>query len=215
MMPEEQSHAMESSAHGRVQRTGHIGGGIRFDFAERMLRAREDHRLAEFSQRVRQGRAGIAHRIGAVQHHERVGVIGMRAQIVDHRLPIIGRRIRRINQRIKFGERKQAGVHMRILKQTEQPSTGVGARNQTIRRVDHPDCATGVGDVNAHCLPPYRKIDAPGGRPVCSAAHFTVLSDIVSGYLPGVCVVSSTSATPLPLSSSISSIRSPLMRPRT
>ena len=47
MMAEEQADAMKTSAHRGVQRTRDVRGGVRFDFAERMLRPRENHRLAE------------------------------------------------------------------------------------------------------------------------------------------------------------------------
>ena len=52
MMAEEQADAMKTSAHRGVQRTRDVRGGVRFDFAERMLRPRENHRLAETGQRV-------------------------------------------------------------------------------------------------------------------------------------------------------------------
>ena len=102
-------------------------------FAERMLRPRENHRLAETGQRVRQRGARIAHRIGAVQHHKCIGVIAVRAQVVRHRLPIVGRRVRRIDQRVQLGEREQARVQMRVLNQPAQPAAHIGARNQTVR----------------------------------------------------------------------------------
>ena len=86
-----------------------------------------------------------------MQHHERVGIIAVRTQIVDHRLPIVGSRIRRVDKRIKLGEREQARVHVRVLQQTGQPSASVGARNQAVRRVNHADSAAGICDVNAHC----------------------------------------------------------------
>ena len=86
-----------------------------------------------------------------MQHHERVGIIAVRTQIVDHRLPIVGSRIRRVDKRIKLGEREQARVHVRVLQQTEQPSASGGARNQAVRRVNHADSAAGICDVNAHC----------------------------------------------------------------
>ena len=150
MMAEEQADAMKTSAHRGVQRTRDVRGGVRFDFAERMLRPRENHRLAETGQRVRQRGARIAHRIGAVQHHKCVGVIAVRAQVVRHRLPIVGRRVRRIDQRVQLGEREQARVQMRVLNQPAQPAAHIGARNQAVRRINHADRAAGICDVNAH-----------------------------------------------------------------
>ena len=151
VMSKKQSHTVESSAHRSVQRTRDIRSGIRFDFAERMLRSRENHRLAEIGQCIRKRGARIAHRVGAMQHHERVGIIVMRTQVVNHRLPIVGRCVRRVDKRIKLGEREQACVHVRVLQQAEQPSASVGSRNQAVRRVNHADGAAGICDVNAHC----------------------------------------------------------------
>ena len=256
-MSKKQSHTVESSAHRGVQRARDIRSGIRFDFAERMLRARENHRLAEIGQCVRKRGARIAHRVGAMQHHERVGIIVMRTQVINHRLPIVRRRVRRVDKRIKLGEREQACVHVRVLQQAEQPSASVGARNQAVRRVDHADGAAGICDVNAHChlltiawylistclrlrdgrITIFRIPTSRAFATICDCtcicrAHRVRLMQTRVGfvwiqpysveskrlaidYLPGTSVVSSTSGTSLPLSSSISSIRLPLMRPRT
>ena len=116
-----------------------------------MLRARENHRLAEIGQCIRKRGARIAHRVGAMQHHERVGIIAMCTQVINHCLPIVRRRVRRVDKRIKLGEREQACVHVRVLQQAEQPSASVGSWNQAVRRVDHADGAAGICDVNAHC----------------------------------------------------------------
>ena len=70
---------------------------------------------------------------GAVQHHKCIGVIAVRAQVVRHRLPIVGRRVRRIDQRVQLGEREQARGQMRVLNQPAQPAAHIGARNQTVR----------------------------------------------------------------------------------
>ena len=93
--------------------------------------------------------ARIAHRIGAMQNHERVRVVAVRVEIVDHGLPVVGCGVRGVDQRIELGEREQAAIHMRVLQQTEQPALGVGARHQAVRRINHADGAAGVRDVNA------------------------------------------------------------------
>ena len=92
-MAEEQGHAGGAATQRGVERAGHVRGCIGFDFAERMLRSGEDHRLAETGERVGQRRRGVAHRVSAVQDDKRVRFVTVGIQVVNHRLPVVRGRV--------------------------------------------------------------------------------------------------------------------------
>ena len=146
---EEQPHLVDGIVGGHIEGIEQVGAAVRAQLGQRDLGAGNDHRLVQIFQHERQRGGGKRHGIGAVQHHKTVVVVVVGPDIIGNALPVGGRHVGRVDQRIIFVN--MIGRHFRAMKlRGFGQAVGHEARLGHIAPGGflHADGAAGVGDID-------------------------------------------------------------------
>lgn len=216
VVAEEEAHALSAPGGGSPQGARHVRGRVGADVAQRVLRAREDHGLAEAGHGVGERRARVAHGVGSVEHDEGVRPLGVGAQVVDDRLPRFGRGVRGVDERIELRQ-AHLPVELGPRDQGAEPPLEVGAGHEPVGGVHHADGSARVRDVYAHVVLPRGRRDARRrpALPRDGAGSRQSVAPFSGSGAWSVPRAPSPASGPSPASSSTPSMRVPSTRPRT